>query len=510
MNQYTLYIEIHNIVFDTALEGCWMGYKLPREFYFGFSTAGFQHEMGMPGSEYMSDWYIWVHDLENIMAGIVSGDLPENGPGYWELYQVDHDIAQRIGMNTARIGIEWARIFPEPTVDINVDIDEDDEGIKRVILDEKHLAELDERADKKAVERYRQILSDLRERGFTIILNLYHWPLPLWVHDPIAVRKQGVDKAPAGWVDKRTIIEFTKYTGYISWKLGDLVDMWSTMNEPNVVWTTGYLLVKTGFPPGYLDQKSALIARKNLLEAHARAYDVVKEFSKKPVGVIYSIPDIQPLKDDDKDAVMLYEQSNVYYFFDALVKGVFDDTTRDDLKGRLDWVGINYYSRVVITKRYVSGDRYIPFVVPGYGHNCSPNGRSLDNRPTSDLGWEIYPEGLYNVLVEIWRRYGLPIIITKNGIADERDQWRSWFLVSHIYQAYRALSDGVALKGYLHWNLIDNYEWSSGFKMRFGLVYVDYQTKKRYLRPSAFVFREIASRKEIPNELEHLVNPPTL
>jgi len=488
-----------------------MGLRFSKGFLFGFSTAGFQHEMGFPGSEYESDWFVWVHDPENILAGVVSGDLPEDGPGYWDLYRQDHDMAQALGMDCARIGVEWARIFPKPTRGVRVQVEEDSEGVKRVVVEERDLARLDEVANRAAVERYRAIMSDWKSRGCTLIVNLYHWPLPLWIHDPIAVRKRGPSNAPPGWVGREAVVEFAKYSAYIAWKLGDLVDMWSTMNEPNVVWTLGYYWIRAGFPPGYLDMGSALSARKNLLEAHARAYDCIKQYSKKPVGVIYAISDVQPLRQEDAEVAEEYERFTVHYFFEALVRGTLDGAPREDLKGRLDWIGVNYYSRSVITRRRAPPG--LPraaeaSTVPGYGFACQPNSRSLGNRPTSDFGWEIYPEGLFNVLSKFQRMYGLPMIVTENGIADERDAWRPWFIVSHLAQIHRAISSGVDVRGYLHWNLIDNYEWASGFRMRFGLAYVDYRSKRRYLRPSALVFREIARAKEIPDHLEHLTSPP--
>lgn len=483
---------------------------LPKGFLFGFSTAGFQHEMGLPGSEYESDWFRWVHDPENILAGIVSGDLPENGPGYWDLYREDHELARGLGMNTARIGIEWARIFPKPTSDVKIQVEEDREGLRRIVVEERDLKKLDEIANKAAVERYRQILGDWRAREGLVIANLYHWPLPLWIHDPVAVRKNGPGGALPGWVGRVSVIEFAKYAAYVAWKLDDLVDMWSTMNEPNIVWSLGYFQIKSGFPPGYLDLGSMMEARRNILEAHARAYDCLKALSKKPVGVIYAAPDVQPLGRDDREAAEEYERFFILYFFDALVKGVLDSSPREDLRGKLDWIGVNYYSRTVIARRKILEGYPEAVSVPGYGHACQPNSRSLDGRPTSDFGWEIYPEGLYNVISRLGRLYRLPVIVTENGIADEKDLWRSWFIVSHIAQISRAVSEGFDVRGYLHWNLIDNYEWASGFRMRFGLAHVDYRTKRRYLRPSALVFREIALEGRIPERLGQLASPPRL
>lgn len=148
--------------------------------------------------------------------------------------------------------------------------------------------------------------------------------------------------------------------------------------------------------------------------------------------------------------------------------------------------------------------------LPGYGDRCERNSLSLANLPTSDFGWEFFPEGLYDVLLKYWNRYGLPLYVMENGIADDADYQRPYYLVSHIYQVHRALNEGVDVRGYLHWSLADNYEWSSGFSMRFGLLKVDYLTKRLYWRPSALVYREITRSNGIPEELEHLNRVPPI
>ncbi|KUO82972.1 MAG: beta-galactosidase [Caldivirga sp. MG_3] len=483
--------------------------KFPGDFKFGFSTVGTQHEMGTPGSEFTSDWYLWLHDPENIASGLVSGDLPEHGPGYWDLYKQDHSIARDLGLDAAWITIEWARIFPKPTFDVKVKVDEDGKGnITGVEVDEKAIEELRGLANLAALNHYREILSDWKARGGFLIINLFHWAMPTWLHDPIAVRKHGPDRAPSGWLDRRAVIEFAKFAAFIAHELGDLADMWYTMNEPGVVITEGYLYVKSGFPPGYLDLNSMSIAAKHLIEAHARAYDAIKAYSKKPIGLVYSFADYQPLTPNDEPAV---EEARAldYSFLDAPVRGELMGVVRDDLKGRLDWIGVNYYTRAVLRRRQDAG-RVAVSVVGGFGYSCEPGGVSGDKRPCSDFGWEIYPEGMYNVLMRLHERYRMPMYVTENGIADEHDRWRSWFLVSHLYQVHRAMQAGADVRGYFHWNLTDNLEWAAGYRMRFGLVYVDYSTKRRYLRPSALVMREIARQKAIPDYLEHYTNPPKL
>ncbi|MCD6300587.1 MAG: glycoside hydrolase family 1 protein [Staphylothermus sp.] len=481
-----------------------MSYKFPKDFLFGYSWSGFQFEMGLEGSEVpYSDWWVWVHDQENIIAGLVSGDLPENGPGYWHLYKQDHDIAESLGMNAIRGCVEWARIFPKPTFDVSVDVERDeDDNIIRVDVPEPAIEKLEKIADMEAVKHYREIFADWKERGKTFILNLYHWPLPLWLHDPIKVRKFGPDRAPSGWLDDRSVVEFAKFAAFISYHFDDLVDMWSTMNEPNVVYQQGYINFKSGFPPGYLSFEASIKAAKNMIQAHARAYDAIKAYSKKPVGLIYAFAWIETFDEKLEEQVNNIKNQVLYAFIDAVYAGrTLGTEERKDLKGRLDWIGVNYYSRHVFGEK----DGKLT-MLDGYGFNCPPGGYCRSGRPASDFGWEIYPEGLGKLLREIASRYNVPLMVTENGIADETDRYRSCYLVSHLYEVYKAVKDGLNVKGYLHWSLTDNYEWAQGFRKRFGLVYIDYNTKKRYLRPSAFIYKEIAKNKEIPEELSHLTN----
>ncbi len=482
-----------------------MGLKFPKEFIFGFSEAGFQFEMGVPNSEDPNtDWWVWVHDPENIAVGIVSGDLPENGPGYWNLFREDHNIADRLGMDGARIGIEWSRIFPKPTFDVRVSTEIDRDGnILYVDVDEKALEELDRIANKEAVNHYREMLSNWKNRGKFLIVNLYHWPLPLWIHDPIKVRRFGPDRAPSGWLDNRTVVEFTKYAAYIAWKLGDLPNLWSTMNEPSVVYSLGYTNIKSGFPPGYLSFEASLKAAKHLVEAHARAYDMLKKYTGKPVGVIYATPVVEPFTLEHRDAAEKAYRIQNFEFLDSITFGKSSFIgERKDLEKHLDCIGVNYYTRqVVVSSKTLLGWS----IVPGYGFACQPGGTSAIGRPCSEFGWEIYPEGMLVALERFWERYKLPMIVTENGIADAMDRYRSMYIVSHLAYIHKAIEKGIDVRGYLHWALVDNYEWAQGFRMKFGLCYVDLNTKKRYFRPSALLFREIAKSKEIIDELLHLV-----
>jgi len=169
----------------------------------------------------------------------------------------------------------------------------------------------------------------------------------------------------------------------------------------------------------------------------------------------------------------------------------------DYLKDRLDWLGVNYYSRLVVKGRafmlakVFAGTSVIPSVVQGFGFDCQPNSRSTDNLLTSDIGWELYPEGLFDAL-KAMKEFGKPLYITENGVADEKDVLRPKFLIEHLKVLERAINEEkIDVRGYFHWSLTDNYEWAKGFGQKFGLYSVDSKTKLRKARQSTEVLRGI-------------------
>jgi beta-galactosidase len=490
----------------------------PKNFKFGFSISGFQSEMGVSDEDPNSDWWKWVHDKANIATGIVSGDLPENGIGYWDLYKRYHALAKELLVNTARLGIEWSRIFPKGTSDVKVSVEENKEDIVNIEVKENDMEKLEKLANKHALDRYTEIFRNLRENEISLIINCYHWPIPLVLHDPVEARETGLSNKRNGWLSHSTVVEFVKYCSFLAWKFSDLAESFSLMNEPNVIYSTGYMSMKSGFPPCYPSVNAAMLAKKHIIEACARSFDCMKAFTAKPVGLIYANSDIQALSPNDEDAVERATYDERYSFFDALTKGEFgwvscvsdndsrfsekkSSTERPDLKRRLDWIGVNYYSRAVVKK---TGDTCSSLA--GYGHDAVPGWPSKDNREVSDFGWEVYPKGLYNVLRGYNDRYHLPMTVTENGVADSLDKLRPRFLVSHIHQVTKAISEGINVNGYLHWSLLDNYEWAQGFRMKFGLAGVDLKTKRVEMRPSALVFKRIAENHGIPEDMEWMVS----
>lgn len=251
--------------------------------------------------------------------------------------------------------------------------------------------------------------------------------------------------------------------------------------------------------------------KKAFAEAHSRAYDSIKKFSKKPVGIVYANGDMQALSPDDEHAWEMAEYEIRYSFFEAITEGKLPwyesassiigenkiVTDRTDMSKHIDWVGVNYYSRDV-----VSSDNAAWKIVNGFGYASSGADKSLDGRSVSDTGWEVYPEGIYNLVMSYNRHLGLPMMVTENGVADDSDRIRPRYITSHLKNLERAIHDGANVDGYMHWALTDNYEWASGFSKRFGLLRVDFETKKRYICPSALVLKHIVENRGVTEELD--------
>ena len=456
-----------------------------------------------------SDWFKWVHDEENIRLGVVSGDLPENGPGFWELYEEDLLRARKeLNNNAIRLSIEWSRIFPNPTFDVPVRVVYDRRGnIERVDIPKSSMDELERKADSSAVNRYREILKKARELGLEILLTVYHWPLPLWIHDPIECKHDLMHAEKKGWLNDATIIEFAKFSAYIAETFGDLVDLYATINEPIVVAFNGYLNPESGFPPGLRDLSLALKVLKNLAIAHGVAYEQIKlwdrisvsKYGPATVGIVHCPQAIVPYdakSPKDVRAADLWRYSWNEWVLNAVIQGDYDmnldmiidpEEKLPNLVKGCDYLGINYYMRQRIRCVEKRGPH------PIYGIEIAPC-----EGDCTDFGWEIYPSGMREILNWAYRKYRRKIIVTENGIADASGEKRPRYLQSHLEELYKAINeDGIPVKGYFHWSLIDNYEWAKGFKMRFGLYRVDYQTKERSPTKAVELYGRICERNAL-------------
>ncbi len=359
----------------------------------------------------------------------------------YELYESDFDLAKKLGHNSHRLSIEWSRIEPTEGQFNQVEID-----------------------------HYKTVLKALKDRGFTVMLTLHHFTNPLWL------AKKG------GWESGKAAKYFERFVAKIVPELKDYVDFWITINEPGTYVFMSYMGGDGSgvFPPGKKSNWLGFKTTWNLASGHQKAYKTIhKLIPGAKVGVSQSFNSFEAYHKHS-----LSEQLAVI-ISDLMANHSFFWLTRK----AHDFIGVNYYFH----HRFRKDKGFIPKMVDPI----------TQRRDVSDLGWETYPEGLFNVLADV--SDGLPIYITECGIASTNDDRRTRFLINYLQETYRAIRAGVNVKGFFYWSLIDNFEWHRGFEPRFGLVEVDYQTQKRTPRPSSYVYREIIKNNGIPHDLLKLL-----
>ena len=296
--------------------------------------------------------------------------------------------------------------------------------------------------DEMAIQHYKDMVNELRKADIEPIVTLWHWTLPTWVRDL------------GGWRSPKTVRHFRKYAVRVVSELSE-VQIWTTLNEPEIYAEASFLYAN--WPP---QQKSLLgfwRVYHNLASAHITVYRAIKRMH--PAAQVGISTDVVAYdgKSIFSRLVALISRTWINHFF--LVR----------VQRHQDYIGLNYYF-----------------------HNPSRRFKATQDlgRKFSDLGWELYPQGLFTVLKEL-SVYKKPIYITESGLADARDAQRADYIDSCLHQMNRAISDGIDVRGYLHWSLIDNFEWDKGFWPKFGLAEVDRKTMKRTLRPSAYHYAEI-------------------
>ncbi|MDD5397182.1 MAG: family 1 glycosylhydrolase [Candidatus Moranbacteria bacterium] len=300
--------------------------------------------------------------------------------------------------------------------------------------------------DEKEIEHYRKVIVALRERGLEPFVTLWHWTNPIWLEE-----KGGCEcEEFAG--------HFSKYVGHVVKKLGKDVRFWITLNEPTSVIASAYM--SGVWPP---QKQSYFVSWKlysNFAKAHIAAYEIIHEF--------------------DDDAQVGF--ANILHSFEAY-----------DKKSLLDKLMIKI-GRYIANNRMLNLTKgYNDFLtVQYYFHNRFkfPRKLHLSDKVESDLGWEIFPEGIYHILKRL-KKYNLPIYVTENGLADASDEKRTAFIQDHLLWIHRSINEGTDVRGYFYWSLLDNFEWDKGFWPRFGLVAVDFKTQERKIRPSSLEYAKI-------------------
>jgi len=303
--------------------------------------------------------------------------------------------------------------------------------------------------DKEAIRYYQKIIDECHKNEIEPIVTIYHWTQPPW----FAKQK--------GWLQKRSPLIFKNYVEVLAKHLGRDVKFWCTINEPMIYSFNSYL--KGKWPPQKKSWFKFRKVLKHLAQAHKLAYYTLKEANGNcQVSVAKNNQFFEPYLNNWFNKITV-----------SFVRHYWNHFFLEKIKDELDYIGVNYYFHNLL---YISWRSYL---------------QMNKNKETTDMGWEIYPEGLYEVLLEL-KKYNLPIYILENGLADENDSRREDFIKKHLRSVHRAIKEGVDARGYCHWSLLDNFEWSEGYEPKFGLYKVNLKTFERKARLSAKVYAEIA------------------
>jgi beta-glucosidase len=307
--------------------------------------------------------------------------------------------------------------------------------------------------DKKAIEHYRLILQALKNNNIKIVLTLWHWTNPIWLI------RQG------GWENKKVRGYFNRYAQLIIKELGDLVDFWVSLNEPLMIIGHGYLDGK--FPPNKKFSLSLFKVFNNFVAVHKECYKIIhNKYPSAQVSIAMTTGSFTPANQHNPIEKIMGKVANFFR----------NDWFLGRIKNYFDYIGVNYYHH----------NRLVWY--PPFAKNL--------NQEVCERGWEIYPAGIYQVLLN-YKKYKKPIYILENGLADADDDQRPEYIKKHLFYIHKAIEAGVDVRGYFYWSLLDNFEWAEGFWPKFGLYAVDRQTFKRTARPSTKLYAEICKNSEI-------------
>lgn len=403
--------------------------KFPEGFYWGAATASYQVEGGIENT----DWAKAAREGRVPVCGLACD--------HYNRYEADFDLVKSLGHNAHRFSIEWARIEPEAG-----------------------------QFNESEIEHYRAVIKALRARGIKPYITLWHFTLPLWFAES------------GGFERKDSPQIFARYAKYVTEKLGADLEGISTMNEPNVFGSNGWL--RGSWPPFKRFALTDLVSitnsgktfeskaqkglrpiflyrrvMKNLAQSHNSAFDAIKSINPNiEVSVV-------------KHVIYFHSNNNPWNMLKAWVANrAWTHTFMKRTYQKCDSIGLNYYFH----KKFGDKAHY----------------------EKTDMDWDIYPEGIKGSLALLWR-YKKPLFVSEAGLADEADKYRSDYITRQVSSVWEAIQEGIDVRGHMYWSLLDNYEWALGFEKRFGLIAVDYKTLERTIRPSAYVYKEICENNGI-------------
>lgn len=416
-------------------------------FVFGAATAAYQIEGGQTDGRGPSIWDSFSAtpgNVKNRDTGAIACD-------HYNLWPADLDLLRDAGFDAYRFSFAWPRLIPEGTGAVN----------------------------QKGVDFYDRLIDGMLERGLKPFATLYHWDLP----SPLQDR--------GGWLNRDIAGAFGEYAALVAQKFGDRLHAIATINEP---WCVAFLSHYLGIhAPGYRDLRATARAMHHVLLAHGTAIGVLRSEGAKNLGIVLNLEKAEPASGSaaDQEACSIGDAIFNRWYLGGVFKAQYPEelTSRlapylpDGWEGDmgtisrpLDWLGINYY-----TRRIYAADPSVPvFPIRGIAGDQEKN----------DLGWEIYPKGLTDLLERVSAEYTrLPIYVTENGMSEDDDARRVAFYDAHLSAVLAAKQKGVDVRGYFAWSLLDNYEWAEGYTSRFGIVHVDYETQQRTPKGSYRAFQ---------------------
>jgi beta-glucosidase len=446
----------------------------PEGFVWGAATAAYQVEGGVKeGGRGESIWDRFAHTPGVVKNG-ATGDVACDS---YHRYKDDVALLHAMNLSSYRYSIAWSRIQPNGSGPVN----------------------------QPGLDYYKRLTDALLEAGIRPLVTLYHWDMPLSLADR------------GGWTNRDMIARFADYTRIVGEALADRVGHWAVFNEPKAATGIGYL-------PGHNeplgnDPLAFLKASHVINLSQGEAFRVLKSIRPAfQVGGAYDLSPMFPGSDSEADkaaAERFHQFQNLWFLTPALIgeypSGVlpvdrlhdllgFQDGDDRRMRAELDYIGVNYYSRFFVHN--APEDNGVP------GLHVRPVWGADHARDVTDYGWEVYPQGLYDILHRIARETGhRPMEITENGAAYNdapdaqgriRDTRRIAFLRGHFQALHRAISDGLPIRGYHAWSLMDNFEWTAGYTERFGLAYVDFANgQKRSIKDSGHWYAQVAKRNRI-------------
>ncbi|HEV7608494.1 MAG TPA: GH1 family beta-glucosidase [Steroidobacteraceae bacterium] len=448
----------------------------PTDFLWGVATSAYQIEgAAQLDGRGESIWDRFCRTPGKIAHG-ANGDVACD---HYRRFAEDVALMRELGVSTYRFSIAWPRIVPHGRGAIN----------------------------EAGLDFYDRLVDMLQTAGIQPFATLFHWDLP----QPL--------QETGGWARRETAEAFGQYAHVVARRLGDRVHRWITHNEP---WCTSMLGYQIGkHAPGLTSWPAALAASHHLLLSHGRAVEAIRDCSKQvQVGIALNLCPAHPASASaaDADAARHFDGNFNRWFLDPLFgRGYPADMLRDyaadgrlpddwetivargdlaDIAKPLDFLGVNYYYRAIVRSTRVPE------------HDNAPRTRhAAPESQWTDMGWEVYPAGLYETLLRLHREYSpASIFITENGASFPdspdsegriRDTRRTEYLRDHFLAAHRAIDAGVPLAGYFVWSLLDNFEWERGYTQRFGIVWVDYDTQERRFKDSALWYREVIAANAV-------------